>query len=210
MAIERGLRIHSAVFFDTGWEFPQMYKHLDKLERCVNIPIVRLTPKRSFLIELTINRWPSIRRRWCTGRKVNAINKYVKKHNAIHLIGFASDEINRTKSKEMSKKAVMFPLIEWGVTEKDALAYCLSKGFSWGGLYNHFSRVSCFCCPLKKIGDYRNIRKHYPELWGRMLAFDRLLVSPNRGFYGTRTVYDLDDRFAEEDRQMCLPLCNVA
>ena len=207
MAIDRGLRIHSAVFFDTGWEFPQMYKHLNKLEQDVNVPIIRLSPKRDFEEELRINRWPSIKRKWCTRRKINAINKYVNKYDGMSLIGFAVDEQRRVK--ESNKKA-LYPLIKWGVTEKDALAYCLSKGYSWGGLYNHFDRVSCFCCPLKKILDYRNIRRHYPELWSRMLAFDRSLVSPNRGFYGRKTVHDLDKRFAEEDRQMCLPFYDEA
>lgn len=105
----------------------------------------------------------------------------------------------------MRRKKAIFPLIEWGITEKDALAYCYKQGFAWGGLYNHFDRVSCFCCPFKKIGDYRKIRKHYPILWRWMLKMDKL-VNPNRGFCGWKTVHDPDSRFFEEDRQLLLPL----
>ena len=182
-----------------------MYKHLDKLKQSVNIPIVRLTPKHNFFILLLKYGWPHMHLRWCTGEKKDILQLYAKSQNAINLIGFAADEKHRVNDKFVKRANAIFPLIEWGVTEKDALAYCLSKGFSWGGLYNHFSRVSCFCCPFKKIGDYRKIRKHYPELWRQMLAFDRLLVSPNRGFCGIRTVHNLDSKFAEEDRQMSLP-----
>ncbi len=31
--LERGEWVHSAVFFDTGWEFPQMYAHLESVEK---------------------------------------------------------------------------------------------------------------------------------------------------------------------------------
>lgn len=205
LAAERGLRIHSIVFFDTGWEFPAMYSHIDKLSHKVNFPLVRLTPKRDFKKELKINRWPSFRREWCRRRKINAINKYANKHDAIQLIGFAANEVNRTFSKEMSRKEVAFPLIEWGIAEKDSLAYCYKQGFDWNGLYNHFNRVSCFCCPFKKIGDYRKIKKHYPVLWRRMLKMDKM-INPNRGFCGYKTVHDLDQRFSGEDRQLSLPL----
>ncbi len=30
--LERGENITDIVFFDTGWEFPQMHAHLDRLE----------------------------------------------------------------------------------------------------------------------------------------------------------------------------------
>ena len=33
MMLEKNIPVHSAVFFDTGWEFPPMYEHIDKLER---------------------------------------------------------------------------------------------------------------------------------------------------------------------------------
>ena len=33
MMLERGESVHSAVFFDTGWEFPEMEAHIDEVER---------------------------------------------------------------------------------------------------------------------------------------------------------------------------------
>lgn len=36
------------LFVDTGLEFPQMYAHLDKLERYLQFPITRLKPPRTF------------------------------------------------------------------------------------------------------------------------------------------------------------------
>jgi 3'-phosphoadenosine 5'-phosphosulfate sulfotransferase (PAPS reductase)/FAD synthetase len=87
--------------------------------------------------------------------------------------------------------------------EAAALAYCQNHGFDWGGLYKHFRRVSCYCCPLQRIGDIRTLRRHFPELWQQMLEWDRAIDS-NIGFYNYDTVHDLERRFTEEDRQFKL------
>ena len=46
----------------------------------------------------------------------------------------------------LDKLAVLdrHPLVEYGITEAQCLDYCLSKGYDFGGRYNHFARVSCF------------------------------------------------------------------
>ena len=219
MMLEREENIHSIVFFDTGWEFPEMHEHINKLEKYVGIEFVRLHPLQSFDYMLTerpvkksgkskIHRigygWPSPLRRWCTGRKLDIIKKYYNSQsNFTSCIGFASDEIKRVPVVSKKRYPERYPLIEFDVSENDALQYCYTHGFDWGGLYELFGRVSCFCCPLKRIGDYRKLRKHRPELWERMLRMDDEL-GDNRGFLGYKTVHDLDRRFACEDRQMDL------
>jgi len=221
MMIERGEKIHSAVFFDTGWEFPEMQVHLDQLESMVDIPIVRLVPERSFdywMYERQViarkgsmkgkvhrigNGWPSPMRRWCTRQKVDAIKKYTKTIlNVVECIGYAYDEPRRyenvSKSMQKNTKKRRFPLVEYGVTESDAIRYCKLKGFDWGGLYDVFDRVSCFCCPLQRIGELRKLRDHYPEIWDKMLSMDASIPGHNKGFRGYESVKDLDRRFANE------------
>ncbi len=224
MMLERGEEIHSAVFFDTGWEFPAMHTHLDQLEAMVDVPIVRLVPERSFdywmferpviarkgplkgKVHRTGNGWPSPMRRWCTRQKVDAIKSYVKAiPGVVQCIGFAVDEPKRYEnvSASMEKHAPnrRFPLVEYGITEAQALSYCKDKGFEWGGLYDLFDRVSCFCCPLQRLSELRKLRAHFPELWGRMLKMDAKMPGHNRGFRDYATVHDLERRFAGEDRQ---------
>lgn len=86
------------------------------------------------------------------------------------------------------------------------MKYCYDLDYTWGGLYEQFSRVSCYCCPLKKIGDLRITRKKYPELWAEMLRMDKQLTENggNRGFREYKTVVEMDNRFREEDHQMSL------
>lgn len=212
MMLERGIPVHSAVFFDTGWEFPQMHDHLDKLESMIDVPIVRLKPERSFdywMFERPVvgrkgknkgqihrigNGWPSVMRRWCTRIKVKYIQRYLKSvPNAISAIGFAADEKKRTALKGTGDNVIpkIYPLIEWGITEADALKYCVEMGFDWGGLYKYFYRVSCFCCPLQNIKSLKTLRDNFPDLWWHMLEMDSK-IKDNKGFRPPKTLLDLE------------------
>ena len=211
--IAKDMPLDDIVFFDTGWEFPQMYDHLDKFEKYIGRPITRLKPRISFehwMLHREIvanngpmkgkvhrigNGWPSPSRRWCTRQKVNTIERYIPK-DAARYIGIAADEATRVGSYSR------YPLIEWDMAESDCLKYCYDRGFDWGGLYKYFKRVSCFCCPLQRLGELRNLRHHFPELWTKMLAWEDGMERPWRGFKGYTTVHDLEKRFAAEDRQM--------
>ena len=214
--LERGENIHSVVAFDTGWEFPQMLEHWDKFEKYTGLEIVKLYPRFDFTESLFTreikkrdgttrigNGWPAPLRRWCTREKMNQIDKYMRTiENPVSCIGFAADEQKRADGKGVNDKRykVRFPLIEWDIDEAEALAICKRHGFNYGGLYDHFQRVSCFCCPLQRIGELRLLRRHYPEQWGLMLKWEKD-AQENKGFRGYETVHDLERRFAEEDKQ---------
>lgn len=252
MMLERGEPIHSIIFFDTGWEFPEMHAHIDLIEKNTGLKVWRLRTQLPFeywmlhrptrarrqslekctneelkdkwidikqyqempanipnnrqrLINGIIGKvhgigsgWPSPSRRWCTRQKVDAINKFLKPiHNPISCVGYAADETER--QMENSKYPKRYPLIEYGITEAEALQYCFDLGYHWNGLYTHFSRVSCFCCPLQPISALRALRKYYPKLWTTMLKMDEHQPQHNKGFRGRKTVYDLDKRFIKED-----------
>ena len=228
LMLELGEQIDEVLFFDTGWEFPQMYDHLDLVEQKTGIKIVRLKPEKPFkywMFERPIksridrpehkikkgdihrigNGWPSATRRWCTRIKVNAINDHVKQYRNDGLtmcIGFAADEAERGDTVSQKQKFYdrRFPLIENNMDEADALRYCKGLGYSWGGLYEIFSRVSCYCCPLQSLDELRKLREHLPELWQQMLEWDSMRPEHNRGFVKYETVHDLDARFAFEEK----------
>ena len=152
--------------------------------------------------------WPSVFRRWCTRTKVEVgINAYYRqlKDDFVCWIGFAADEKHRTERPTIhrSNYEKAFPLVEWNMTEANALKYCLDRGYDWGGLYDIFDRVSCFCCPLQRLSEVRKLRKHFPELWRQMLdweaEYEANWPGMNRGFRDYDTVHDLEKRFAKED-----------
>jgi len=124
---------------------------------------------------------------------------------AVQYVGIAADESHRMTTGMMMDGKKTSPLIEWDMDEAACLAYCRARGFDWGGLYDIFPRVSCYCCPLQPIRQLRNLRRNFPALWAQMLAWDAEIGAHNRGFKGYDKVADLERRFAQEDRQGELP-----
>jgi len=158
MMLERGEQIDDIVFFDWGVEYPEMYEHLLKLEEHIQRPITRLYPKYSFAYyrnEYVLVKGehkgqigyglPHAKARWCTGIKRNAIGKYVGRRT-IQCIGYCSQETRRATYPSYHR----YPLLEWRVHSTQALEYCRSRGFDWGGLYKIYPRVSCRCCPFSR------------------------------------------------------------
>lgn len=223
MMIEQGCQVDDIVFFDTGWEFPEMKEHIKQVEEYIGRKVTVLYPeipfsdwmfRRKIVAKKGPNKgkvhrighgWPSPLRRWCTWVKTNTINQYIGK-DTVRYIGIAADEAKRTESKNLEKYDIRYPLIDWDMSEADCLQYCYDRGFTWGGLYEYFNRVSCFCCPLQRIGDLKTLRNVRPELWQRMLDWEGEMekTGSNRGFRGYKTVHDLEHRFACEDMQMDL------
>jgi hypothetical protein len=99
--------------------------------------------------------------------------------------------------KDTAKIKYRSPLIDWGMTESDALAYCYSRGLDWEGLYKERTRLSCWCCPLQRINDLRLLYRDFPELWQQLKEMDarqhRTLKSDNR------TVEYFEKRFQQEN-----------
>ena len=81
-------------------------------------------------------------------------------------VGIAADEPKRIKSER-------YPLVDWGITEKEALQICYDRGYDFGGLYQIYHRCSCWCCPLQGIGELRKLRQYHPELWERLREMDK-------------------------------------
>lgn len=167
-----------------------------------------MSPKRAKVPRYIGRGWPSLSRRWCTRDKVQTIDKYIRsiREPVIQCIGFSIDEVWRGQSVNLKRNRFQYryPLQEYDVTEQQALAYCMDRGFNWGGLYEVFNRVSCFCCPLQRLSELRKLRRHYPDLWTTMLKWDREMPD-NRGFRGYMTVNDLEARFKAEEAQLLLP-----
>lgn len=208
MMLERGEQVDEAVMFDGGWEFPEMHEHLEKLRHEVDVPITILKPPHP--LEWYMNHYQlkkGSRRgehgygfarpnaRWCTRIKSETISRYLCGGELV-CVGIAADE------DRMMKDGNRYPLVEWGVTEADALAYCKARGFDWGGLYDYLDRVSCWCCPLKSMDELRAIRRLHPELWQKLLDMERRCAGWPDTFQIASSAQQLEERFAKEDAQI--------
>lgn len=214
--------LDEVIYCDTGMEFPAMVEHVARLERIfrdAGIKFTRLKGKKPFeylMFEYQPKRknsahndfkghsWPTHRIRWCTkDLKIRVIDNYLKslneKYSVIRLIGLAADEQYRLEREHNQNPNHRHPLADWGWTEADCLKYCYDHGFDWGGLYELFKGVSCWCCPLQPLDELRKLRKHFPDLWNRLILMDRTTWRQFRTDY---SVDQLEIRFQFEEERL--------
>lgn len=198
-----------------------MMDHVSRLERIftdAGIKFTRVKSEHSFewyMFDYAPNRknpalqsvkgqsWPGPKARWCTAElKTRVIAKYLKELNTrftvIQLIGLAADEKNRLEREGNKNPNYRHPLADWGWTEADCLKYCYDRGFDWGGLYEIFHRVSCWCCPLQSLEELRQLRKHFPDLWLKLLDMESRTWRKFRADY---SVDQLEIRFQLEEER---------
>ena len=208
--IEVGLDIDEVISVDTTKEFPAMHEHINKLKVICsnnNIKFTQLSIDFDYWFSKHIKTrgknkgkqgygWPDFRNRWCTALKRDTIKKYIKslciqKDKLVEYHGIAKDEVDRS-NKNKDGRNIKYPLIEWDMLESDCLKYCYDKGYTWGGLYEEFHRVSCWCCPLSRIGELNTLYTKYPYLWEKLQVMDSLSYRKYRSDY---TVNDLTNKF---------------
>jgi 3'-phosphoadenosine 5'-phosphosulfate sulfotransferase (PAPS reductase)/FAD synthetase len=217
--IEEKMPIDIILYCDTGLEFPEMEEHIDKVEKYIGRKITRLKSDKDFMYyaaehERTVRSkkipgvkpgditygygYPSPFSRWCTSKlKTDIIANYLRnlyeKYEVIEYVGIAYDEPHRERDR-------VYPLITWKMTEADCLKYCYSHGFNWGGLYEIWDRVSCWCCPLQSLDDLRKLKTYRPLLWDKLREMDKTIsktLRPNIQHYKSLT--DIERRFEVED-----------
>jgi len=205
LMIEKGMKIDEIIFCDTGMEFPEMYEHIKKVEDHTKRKITILKSEETFeyyMFEHEIKHrdkkndgvlgygFPRMTNRWCTIKlKQQLFERYIKEKykglTVVRYIGIAFDELNRVKEYE-------YPLVSWGVTEKQALKYCYDKGFDWNGLYEKFDRLSCWCCPLQRLSELEILYIEYPDLWNKLKVWQSKTYNLFRPDY---TLDELELRF---------------
>lgn len=204
------MQVDEIIFCDTGKDFPDMLEHIEQVKKYIknryNKEITTLKAEKSFDYYMYDHiktkgknkgkagyGWATMRCRWCTkALKTSVIDNYLKKYKKegyIEYIGIALDEPKRIKEK-------CYPLVTtWQMTEKDCLQYCYDKGFTWNGLYEHFDRLSCWCCPLKNLKELKTLYIYYPELWQELKAMDEKAYNQFRSDY---SIAMLEKKFDKE------------
>ena len=210
--IEKSYPIDDIVCVDTTKEFPEMYEHIEKVKKYI-IPLTITTISINFdywfgdhIKTKGKNEghkgygWPDNSTRWCTFLKRDEKIRHYKscgldRSNVIEFVGISSEESDRTILSSGDKFEKRYPLIEMGLTGKQALEYCYQKGFDWNGLYKKFNRVSCWCCPLSSLHELRMLYDHYPEFWKELQNMDKKSF---RRFKNDYSVEDLTEKFRKE------------
>lgn len=223
--IELGMQIDCILFCDTGLEFPDMYAHIDKVEQDIGREITRIRCDQSYeylMFDTPVKRkantafaqrygnihtgygWAGPRMRWCTAKlkdvpRERFLRPLREKYDVLEYIGIAADEGYRLERKCNKVQHHVHPLVEWGWAEADCLQYCRGHGYDWNGLYEHFKRVSCWCCPLQLLSELRQLYEHYPQLWEKLKDWDKRTW---RNFRADYSVEQLEARFLFEQQRL--------
>ena len=214
MLIEKGEPLDEVIFYNTGVEFQAIYDTRDKVlpilaER--GIIYTELHPERPFLydmLEKPVNgsngqkngySWCGRRARWGTTWKNKALDANAKKYGKyMQYIGIAHDEVKRIE-KDYGRNKRM-PLVEWCVSEGEALVYCYRRGYWWEEcgrpLYSVLDRVSCWCCANKNLTELRGYYNYLPEYWEKLKAIQERTELPMKGI--GKSVFELEARFSAE------------
>lgn len=215
MFIEKNYPLDEVVFFNNGMEFQAIYDTRDRILpylRQYGIAYTELYPEHPFLydmLERPIKKkgtdiihkygysWCGGPCRWATSEKIRTLKKYTK--NGWDYVGIAADETHRF-SKEKRPNRIL-PLVDWGITENQALQYCYHKGIIWKEnnipLYDILDRVSCWCCGNKNLKELKNIYLYLPDYWKKLKQLQALTDRPFRRNSG-ETIPDLEKRFRRE------------
>jgi len=184
LLLEKKMPIDKIIYFDCEeFEFPEMSTHIEKVKSVLGVKIEvckTVKPWRQYLQEIG---WASPHLRWCTNEKINSIRRALRFYRpCTQYIGYAADEKMRIKRANTKNEArnrdkflsYSFPLVDWGITEKKALEICYAHGFDFGGLYQYWSRVSCWCCPLQGNKDLEKLKMIRPELYEKLCEMNEL------------------------------------
>jgi len=186
------LPVDYILFADTGVEFDEVYKTIEDIDiwakEHLSIGITKIKAKHDFIYYLTKYKrkrgkfvgkpyiFPTPRFRWCTWvLKICPMRKFahkkvkeLNKDDYIFYIGYRPDEIQRLRKKQHKE---IYPLVEYNIN--NTLDICLEEGFSFYGLYEKFTRISCWLCPFQSEKDLYILKKYYPEKFKYLLELDR-------------------------------------
>lgn len=174
--IELNYKIDRIIFADTGFEFPELYDYINKIEKEINKNIEIVKPKTKFedwfYGEVTSGKMKGKIRGfplkyfpcyWSRESKVKPLTNSYSKNDFVY-IGIAYDEKQRCSKKD---KNLIYPLVKWKWTEQDCIDY-LNKRNVFNPLYVNFDRLGCYFCPKQNEKSIYVLWKNYPELWAKL------------------------------------------
>jgi len=118
------------VFTDTGWEFPELYEHIENFEKKTDRKVIRIKGNLPKYIK-DQKYFPGHGSRFCTRMfKIEPYNKFIKEHLPAELfIGLRADEPDRIgNTTQLEGLNIRYPLRERGLNRVDVNKICIDAG----------------------------------------------------------------------------------
>ena len=162
----------TAVYVDTGLEFPQTREYVEMLsaELGVNLLVLR-APLRNEIVKRA--RFPSHSDRWCTQLKVGTLEKFIRSFNGKKLVIVGDrDAESRSRSwrptvRDEGDVRYIAPIKPWSTAHIQISLFNL--GIPINPLYElGFYRIGCFVCPSLRSWE-RKIMARHPDTFREVL-----------------------------------------
>lgn len=168
--------IKRAVFCDTTIEFDETVEYVRQIRNYYNIKIDIVKPPISFFEMIQHVGIPSRKLRWCCEVfKFAPLANYARKNDIFAFItGLRRAESNtRSEYTKMDNNPLVpvpqiNPIVDW--SSKDVWEYIHKYNLPYNPLYEHFSRMGCWCCPYKSKSEWETITRLFPEKVERLEA----------------------------------------
>lgn len=164
-------------FCDTGYELPETYRYLNRLEAFLGKKIVRLNNDgRTFDHYLTIygNYLPSPQARWCTRHlKLEPMERFIGDDRVFTYVAIRADEERDGYKTTRSNITPVFPFVEDGIRLHDVIRILDSVGLGLPDYYNWRSRSGCYFCFFQSKIEWVHLKEEHPELFEKAKTFEK-------------------------------------
>lgn len=191
-----------------GWEFDSIEtvsKQCYELCKANNIKFTKMVIP--IMDKFNNYSWCGGTCRYGTTAKMQAMSKYYKEQYPnqviVEYLGYADKEQKRI-NRYFNKVIKIYPLLENGITENDALVLCFKNHIHWWEenkngqiveLYDYLDRVSCVCCRNKNLKELESIFIDFPKYWKKLKEMQKETTIQFRKNY---SLEELEFRFSNK------------
>lgn len=176
------------IFCDTGWEFPEIYAHIDKFERVTGRQVVRVVNEKHGTIPDRIRDYvffPNHGARWCTREfKIDPINRFLRSHLPCELlIGLRADEPDRVGNlTELEGLTIRYPLRERGIDYAGVIEICVKHDLL-PRYPVYMARGGCIGCFYKRKSEVQAMAALVPDLLDQLQKLEEEVQDERGKFF---------------------------
>lgn len=164
------------VFCDTGKELPETYAYLERLEKHLGVPIVRLSPEYNFDHWLSVfgGLLPSARMRWCTKYlKLKPFERHCGEDIVYSYVAIRADEERKGYVSTKPNIKPVFPFKEDGLCYADIRAILEMAGLGLPEYVSWRSRSGCYFCFFQRKIEWVGLLENHPDLFWQASAYEK-------------------------------------
>ncbi len=207
MLLEKGFPVTTIDFMDVGYEYPEVYEYIDKVNSFVEENYGKTINKIPLKEEWQFEKWfygkyksglhegsmrgfPRVLGRcYLSRQKARTLDRYDRE--SYRYIGIGWNE----RQRETTSPRLLYPLIEWQVTEDECVEYLRDKNLL-PGHKRYYRRSGCWWCPKQSVKSSMSLYIRHPELWNELKKMEK--ESPVGWNLPGRETKDIEQRVRNE------------